>query len=1023
MDADGEVLESKKVCLSVTEKVLSGDLDFTGEHAFKLFDKITFTIDEDKPLLGNQEFEIDLGLISNEIEIDAEEGTFKAVLGVQFEKDEDGKFGAAEFINLKEDIKKWKENIKEAKVNAKEFYKSGKKGTAFKIKSGWEPKAAVCGYIEGCVEDGQLIPTEGGIVGNAELKYTYKGQAYIVVVPVYYSIGAGGSVELSAGVKGLIPGEGMQPIFTGDLKIVPKFEIRGGVGVVYLGEVGAKGKATLTVHVALERDYQKVDLKGQAYFEITALSLQLYEREFAKGTWNIYETGRNEGKANLQSVSEDIYASIDIHTPIVPEDRSYVSRSTRWIGDTPQISLMDTDYTNKELRILQTNAYPSARPQIMDVNGTKVMVWVADNLEREAANKSMLVYSVYSDAEDIWLEPVAILDDGCGDYYPIAKDGYVVWQKANEEFDTSATLAEVAQSMEIYVSRFNGIAFEAPTRLTKNEVMDAQPHIAVNGAELAVVWTKNTENHIFGMDGENSIHQMTYDGSAWSIEEVLEDGLNVVAHLDTGYMNGEPVTAYVLDEDNDLNSIDDREIYIIRDGVTEQFTDNAVLDSNPVFERINGIPALFWYNNANVHYVTDLDEQVLNTVSVDGIEQLTDDYAMLSNGNHTAVLWTNLEDGVSEVHGAIYDGSQWSHDVEITQTGESARYPDGLIEDNGELLIGFNRIKNVEDGEYYKDGQADLCVINVTPSYDIAVESAFMMDRVTPNAEVPVYITVKNTGEMAVSDLSVEVLDVDGTRNGVFTFEEILQPGESVELEVSYDAGSSIKSGNIRVKIDTESGSEYDTENNQASIAIGQSDIAITDVSVAEEADTRMITVNLENLGYTDAETVKAQILREDAVIAEETFDSVDAQEMQEVVFTVDANTFTAAEELIVLTASVSSETEDGSLGNNTQGFAITKGSGSQTPVCTIAEIASHNNGVDVKIENGVNRDAKLFIAVYAEDGKMLHVREKDVTAADMAAGWIGVVIDTEEAAAVSAFLLEADGSMQPITIKKSKIF
>lgn len=89
---------------------------------------------------------------------------------------------------------------------------------------------------------------------------------------------------------------------------------------------------------------------------------------------------------------------------------------------------------------------------------------------------------------------------------------------------------------------------------------------------------------------------------------------------------------------------------------------------------------------------------------------------------------------------------------------------------------------------------------------------------------------------------------------------------------------------------------------------------------------------------------------------------------------------------------------------------------------CVIAEISSEGSNVNVKIVNGIDEDAKLFVAAYDENGKMLHITEKDVTAEDMAGEWIGVSLDTEGAESVSAFLLKADASMQPITAKKSEV-
>ena len=1033
VDAHGNTLESKRLNLYITEPELSGEIG--GDHSFGLFDAVSFTVPEDKPVLGNQSFNLDFGLISADVELDAENGTFKAALGVNFEKNDDGKFDAAEFTSFKSMVKDMRQNILAGATVASiaNGLRKGGYGNTFhvKIKSGWEPDAAICGYVEGKLENGAMIPTEGGIIASAALEYSYEGQAFIVVVPVYYTIGAGGEISLSANVKNVAAGSGFAPVFEGNVEIAPYFEIGGGVGVVYIGQVGARGKATLSFNIALDRDYTKVDLTGQAYFDIKALGFISYEREFANGTWTIYETGRNT--LSLASEPEDIYSQIDIYAPAVPEDRSYADNPSEWLGE-EQVLSFAADYTNKEVRVLQSNAYPDAEPQIMDVNGTKVMVWLTDNTSRTDENKSMLVYSVYIEDYDTWSAPKAILDNGMADYYPVAKDGYVVWQKAAETFGKGVSLAEVAKNTEIYIVKFEGTSFGTPVRLTNNGILDTQPQVAVSENEVTVVWTENSENNIFGYTGRNSIYRKTYDGQTWSEAELLADGLNTVAYLAVGYMNGSCIVAYSLDGDNDLNTVNDREIYLIRNGRTERFTENATLDSHPVFEKINGSEALFWYSDNNVYYVTDLDNRVLNTISADGILQLTDEYSVLSNGNNTAILWTTVEDGVSEIHGALYDGSQWSDDIEITQEGQSVRYPAGVIEENGDLMIAFNRIQNVADGDYYRDGRADLCIIRVRPSYDLSIENVILADGLKAGAELPLYLTVKNTGELPVTQISADVFDTDGSRSGHFDLDQILQPGETAEFELSYTAGSTVSPGEIRVKISTADGSEYDLENNEAKIAIGQGNLEIVEVTDNAEGDLHTVSVKIRNSGYETAENISVSLREESEngrMIAQKQLDTLASQKETVISFEVDANSLSAEYSFITLAAGVSSDTEESSYGDNSAIFTIERGS--QSPDKPVIEEGKYSIGsLTVQNDSGqplegipesdfyVNAeilrsedaaDALVVLAAYDQNGKMLSVRCAKTPSAEEG-GTVNIRMENPdgEVAEVRAFVLRSLG-------------
>ena len=58
-----------------------------------------------------------------------------------------------------------------------------------------------------------------------------------------------------------------------------------------------------------------------------------------------------------------------------------------------------------DLRLLADNIYPNAQPQITDIDGTKVLIYTADNTERTAENRQMLVYSVYNEETGTWSAP------------------------------------------------------------------------------------------------------------------------------------------------------------------------------------------------------------------------------------------------------------------------------------------------------------------------------------------------------------------------------------------------------------------------------------------------------------------------------------------------------------------------------------------------------------------------------------------------------------------------------------------
>ncbi len=66
-----------------------------------------------------------------------------------------------------------------------------------------------------------------------------------------------------------------------------------------------------------------------------------------------------------------MYDLIDIDSIYPNESRAYAENSTEWLGDKPQINLMDVDYTNKELNKVADNIYTECAPQICEYRRQK----------------------------------------------------------------------------------------------------------------------------------------------------------------------------------------------------------------------------------------------------------------------------------------------------------------------------------------------------------------------------------------------------------------------------------------------------------------------------------------------------------------------------------------------------------------------------------------------------------------------------------------------------------------------------
>lgn len=211
-----------------------------------------------------------------------------------------------------------------------------------------------------------------------------------------------------------------------------------------------------------------------------------------------------------------------------------------------------------------------------------------------------------------------------------------------------------------------------------------------------------------------------------------------------GYVGGTAQIVYAVDGDNDLETMEDRELYL--NG--QQLTDNEVLDSNPVF---NG-EQLYYYCGGNIT-VCDLADGTETAVFEEAAPGLTDAFTVAANENgEAAIWWSGAVEGGTEIFCTLNTDGSWSEVIQLTEAGNQSRYPTGVLEEDGTMVLASCNSR-WEDGDIV---QSDLYTLQVTPSYDLAVENV-SVDETT----MKVYATVRNNGELAVESFTVSLTDTE----------------------------------------------------------------------------------------------------------------------------------------------------------------------------------------------------------------------------------------------------------------------
>lgn len=946
---------SKRTKLSVVgNSMFDGSLS---DGAIDILDDFFVEVPEEVPVIGKEKIGLSLGSIKSNVEIDG--NSFKVALGsdVMAGKRKDGKWEKSDWNGFKDGFKDAKKN---AVLNSAKYV--GKYGslTNMKIKSGTSGSASATGYLEGYIDDSGMHISEGGIILSGEIKYKYQGMTVVVVVPVYYEIGAGGEVTAVLGVKDLVPGNGLQGAFTGSITPAVFFEVGGGIGIPVVFTAGVSGKVKAELEVALNKVYQKLDVTGTAKFKLEGpFGIPTYEKPFAEGKFHVYETGNKNTllgkKFNLYSAddynSNDPYSLIDIDAPITITEHG--DSTQQWVGDSDDIELEAVDYTNQEVKVLEENSYESTAPILANMDGKNVIAWVTDNKDRADGDKNMLVYSVEENGK--WSKPEAVYDDGFADSTPQMKDGYIVWQKATKNVTEDMSLRDLGEVCEIYMAKWNGNGFDTPIRVTQNALLDQTPQISVNDGNATVVWVQNSDNNLMGTTGKNSI--MSYTNGTVKTEKIVT---KAITNMSTEFIDGILNIAYEADWDNNLSTIDDREIYNIADEKVKIITDNSIADTHPVYGELNGDIVLFYYSDGKIVYLKDGTE---NTV-VSGIA--TDQFTTVSNGNSTAVLWTAVNDGNAELHGALYDGNVWSEDVQVSDLGKRIKFPSAVMQSDGNIFAAFNRTEKVPNEYYYDDGQSDLCTIKITPSYDLELSDAYFDEK-----DMKAYAKVKNIGELNVDSYTVSLND-----NGVTTRKVISEPlkaGESADIEMAYNKPSDLSARKLTLLVSLATGEEYNKDNNSAEFTVGNADVEVSNVAINEN-ETK-VTADVSNIGYSNANNVTVSLREgsaEGTVIEKQTL-NLAANANKSVEFDINKNDIRFYDSSTALYVTAEYNGDEASLGNNDGYVIITSDSGSADYEIQVLDYSA----IDGKyVVNSVARNNTtdkigciLYSAVYSSDG------------------------------------------------------
>lgn len=743
----------------------------------------------------------------------------------------------------------------------------------------------VAGYGEGYCSDGAITVNLGvyaTLSGSAEYTHTF----FVGWVPLYIKVGATGELNAELGATVVNNGKLGLKITTG--KFEPSFSLyaEAGAGVSGVLSAGVQGKGTLNYQHDFTEDYDNVSLTASASIEVKAF-LYSNSLNIAKKTWTLYDSNNRSSSYAAQNTSLDMYEV---------DEFEMISRTYQGL-----------DGNTVAREVVEDGVYIDAKPVLVTAGDNCYRFWIGDDESRTSVNRTALMYSIYDKEDESWGEAVILDNDNTGDFaFNIAVSGsdiYVVCQEMCKSYsdeeaqrlidDSEQGLATMAGDSIISMLRVSGntvtdfgIVSEG-TEIDANSMGAMAPRITINGSEATLIWTSNSANDVLGADKSSNNYiwytSTTISESAESLTlktpQYVKVGTTPVTSMDVGVLNGNVNIAYVVDVDQNLITLSDRELYLASglDGSVSkikitQETSNVTADENPVFAKINGVENLVWYEGGNYCYTATTVENAKQVFANDNTPVSTNNgFAVLEGANATAIAWyaasSNLEE--DSFYYSLYavkniDGT-WGKAYEVGQMSaiDSPMLSSlsGYVDADNMCHASYAVVKYDEDSFELENSSLNILIEEDRTEVALNALDYDYNSAYTGNT-FDVTASLKNTGTKEITNLVLKVADTEFEKD---LSTEPLMPGEERNIVFSVtlsEINSDCDDYNVCVyAVDVKDGSVKAISVGDFTISVNYTDVSVTQADRTIVGNAEYYSFIIENKSNIKAENVNFKVL------------------------------------------------------------------------------------------------------------------------------------------------------------------
>lgn len=458
-----------------------------------------------------------------------------------------------------------------------------------------------------------------------------------------------------------------------------------------------------------------IDLSwGIELFNFTVYSKSLYNTTAkmfnSKGTdGHIDFDYGNENTISTLSVADYFTADGDEKLQLdTPTSREYLNNRSDWLGEEANADLFTVDAAEgtKE-QVLKTGVPENTYADMVEFGDGKILtVFVDDDITRTDKNKRAVYYTIYSDS--VWSKPVQIDADGTLDDYPSLcdlGDGriFITWSSADKVLSDDATVEDALKAMNIKAAFFDtatqsvGDVMQITKTTAEDYSADTMPNAAYDSdtGRLILYYTKTEYSDLDSLDDISKAYSanayMLYENGRWSnADDYFDDELagmtesekeeyrtnwygqrfinididndkHIVTDTTAITYNGLALFAWTLDWDANLDTINDRDIFMqIYNFAENSFTHiirvtaETAAYTTPKFVRSDNATYLFYGETAQ-ESGTELEEH--GSVKYLNISDL------IKGGK-----FTKINDGGNKYYIFQYEREEYSYDAAAGST-------------------------------------------------------------------------------------------------------------------------------------------------------------------------------------------------------------------------------------------------------------------------------------------------------------------------------------------------------------------